>query len=64
MDCEDPDHSWGGCNACGCPSFNAAWSAAFGVQLCESCRRGEPLIAKGQAKEAFLLTDRWEGEGQ
>lgn len=39
-------------------SCTAAWLNTFGVRLCETCKREEKLIAKGQAKEAFLLTDR------
>lgn len=48
----------GGCDGCGAPTFNSAWFHAFGVVLCEPCRRGEQLLAKGAAKATYLLTDR------
>lgn len=46
-----------GCSNCASPSFNHEWYTAFGVTLCNACRRDEELIAKGTAQQRFLLTD-------
>eukprot|EP00798_Chlamydomonas_sp_ICE-L_P017109 gene17109-23411_t len=47
-----------GCEYCGCFSYNSSWYEAFGVMLCESCRKSEKLISKSMAKQLFLVTDK------
>jgi hypothetical protein len=39
-----------GCEACDAPAYSSAWRLAFGVMLCDACRRDAKLIAKGAAK--------------
>jgi len=46
-----------GCSGCGNLSYNSVWYEAFGVFICESCKKYEQLISKGQAKQIFLLTE-------
>eukprot|EP00955_Chlamydomonas_euryale_P045303 353118-Chlamydomonas_euryale.AAC.3 len=47
-----------GCEQCGCPSISSVWWSTFGARLCDGCARSAPLISKGSAKAAYLLTDR------
>eukprot|EP00879_Flechtneria_rotunda_P024529 GHRR01026005.1.p1 GENE.GHRR01026005.1~~GHRR01026005.1.p1 ORF type:complete len:168 (+),score=43.02 GHRR01026005.1:253-756(+) len=46
-----------GCQYCGGTTFNPEWEQAFGVTICNACRRHERLISKSIAKTTYLLTD-------
>lgn len=36
----------GGCSNCGSLSYSQEWFVAFGVYLCQECKRNENLISK------------------
>lgn len=41
----DDEGRWG-CSQCASLTFNAEWHKAFGVVLCNACKRNEELISK------------------
>ena len=43
---EEQPEALGGCSRCPSLSFNSEWHRAFGVVLCNQCRRQEGLISK------------------
>ena len=52
---EEHPEAGGGCSRCSSLSFNAEWLRAFGVVLCNACRREEPLIAKVRGQSAVRV---------
>ncbi|GLC37694.1 hypothetical protein PLESTB_000803000 [Pleodorina starrii] len=44
------------CESCGNLSFSSEWFQAFGVVLCNHCKRDEALISKGNAMNLYCLT--------
>ncbi|KAG2488414.1 hypothetical protein HYH03_013098 [Edaphochlamys debaryana] len=44
------------CEHCGSLSFSNEWYQAFGVLLCNQCKRDEALISKGHALTLYSLT--------
>ena len=62
---EEQPEALGGCSRCPSLSFNSEWHRAFGVVLCNQCRRQEGLISKVGAR--LLVAGRlgwWGGGGQ
>ncbi|KAL4424623.1 hypothetical protein ABPG77_002241 [Micractinium sp. CCAP 211/92] len=47
----------GGCSRCPSLSFNSEWLRAFGVVLCNECKRSERLISKSTAKQRYSVGD-------
>ncbi|KAL4448613.1 hypothetical protein ABPG75_005832 [Micractinium tetrahymenae] len=47
----------GGCSRCPSLSFNSEWLRAFGVVLCNECKRAERLITKSTAKQQYSVGD-------
>ncbi|CAL5221497.1 g3700 [Coccomyxa viridis] len=46
-----------GCIHCGSLTFSNEYFKAFNVLVCNSCKQNEELIAKGNAKSLYMLTD-------
>lgn len=43
--------------ACGSLTYSQEYMEAFGVALCNECKRNDSLISKGAAKDRYMLTD-------
>ncbi|GAB4817316.1 hypothetical protein N2152v2_004362 [Parachlorella kessleri] len=46
-----------GCTRCSSLTWNQEWLEAFGVRLCNQCKREEPLVSKTTAKQRYYVTD-------
>ncbi|GIL66005.1 hypothetical protein Vafri_19648 [Volvox africanus] len=47
-----------GCEHCGNLSFSSEWFKAFGVVLCNQCKRDEALVSKSNAMAQYCLTEK------